>query len=124
MTMNTPSRAEDAPLRFASVEEFEREMMQRTPRDGLYELRLYVSGSTPRSAKAVENITRICEQFLKGRYALEIVDVYQQPELARDKQLVAAPTLVKSLPRPERRIVGDMSNEERVLIGLDLRRRA
>lgn len=87
-------------------------------------LRLYVSGSTPRSILAIQNIKRICEDHLQGRYELEIVDIYQQPELARTQQLLAAPTLVKQEPRPVRRIVGDMSNEENVLIGLDLRTRA
>jgi circadian clock protein KaiB len=119
-----PVAAREAAVQFESAEEFERELAARASGDGQYALRLYVSGTTPRSTKAVENITRICEQYLKGRYELEVVDVYQQPELARNQQLIAAPTLVKSAPQPQRRIVGDMSNEERVLVGLDLRRRS
>lgn len=87
-----------------------------------YVLRLYVSGMTPRSARAVENVRRICEEHLAGRYDLEVVDIYQQPTLARGEQIIAAPTLIKKLPLPLRRIIGDLSSTERVLIGLDLRR--
>ena len=85
-----------------------------------YVLRLYVTGSTPRSARAIENMRRICEEHLAGRYDLEVVDIYQRPEAAREFQLVAAPTLVKLLPEPLRRIIGDLSDENRVLHGLDL----
>jgi circadian clock protein KaiB len=85
-----------------------------------YVLRLYVSGSTLKSALAVENIKGICEQHLKNRYDLEVIDIYQQPNLARDEQIVAVPTLIKRLPPPLRRLVGDMSNLKRVLFGLDL----
>jgi len=85
-----------------------------------YVLRLYVSGSTTKSARAVENIKRICEQHLKNRYDLEVIDIYQQPNLARDEQIVAVPTLIKRLPVPLRRLVGDLSNLEKVLVGLDL----
>jgi circadian clock protein KaiB len=86
-----------------------------------YVLRLFVSGSTLKSALAVENIKRICEQHLKNRYDLEVIDIYQQPDLARDEQIVAVPTLIKRLPPPLRRLIGDLSNQERVLFGLDLR---
>jgi circadian clock protein KaiB len=85
-----------------------------------YLLRLYVTGMTPRSVLAIENIRRICEERLKGRYELEVVDIYQQPERAKEAELVAAPTLIKRLPLPLRKLVGDMSNTERVLIGLNL----
>jgi circadian clock protein KaiB len=85
-----------------------------------YLLRLFVTGNTHRSIRAVENIRRICEQHLKGRYDLEVIDLYQQPELAAREQLFAAPTLVKALPLPVRRMVGDMTDEGRVLSGLDL----
>ena len=88
-----------------------------------YVLRLYVSGSTLKSALAVENIKQICEQYLKNRYDLEVIDIYQQPNLARDEQIVAVPTLIKRLPSPQRRLVGDMSNLKKVLFGLDLRMR-
>jgi circadian clock protein KaiB len=85
-----------------------------------YVLRLYVTGSTPRSARAIENMHRICEQHLAGRYDLEVIDIYQHPEAAREVQLIAAPTLVKLLPEPLRRIVGDLSDHDKVLHGLDL----
>ncbi len=85
-----------------------------------YVLRLYVTGSTPRSARAIENMRRICEEHLAGRYDLEVIDIYQRPEAAREFQLIAAPTLVKLLPEPLRRIVGDLSDRDKVLHGLDL----
>ena len=88
-----------------------------------YVLRLYVSGSTGKSTQAVENIKRICEEYLKNRYDLQVIDLYQQPQLARGEQIVAVPTLIKRLPLPLRRLIGDMSNEEKVLWGLDLRKR-
>jgi circadian clock protein KaiB len=76
---------------------------------------------TPRSARAIANIQEICEEHLKGRYALEVIDIYQQPVLARGDQIVAVPTLLKKLPLPLRRLIGDLSDRERVLIGLDLK---
>src|SRR5665213_2436403 len=85
-----------------------------------YVLRLYVSGSTSKSALAVENIKRICEQHLKSRYDLEVVDIYQQPSLAREDQIVAVPTLIKRSPLPLRRLIGDLSDLKKVLFGLDL----
>jgi circadian clock protein KaiB len=85
-----------------------------------YILRLYVAGMTSRSARAVENVRAFCEKHLEGRYDLQVIDVYQQPALARTEQLVAAPTLIKKLPLPLRRLIGDMSDEGRVLVGLDL----
>jgi circadian clock protein KaiB len=91
------------------------------PRETKYLLRLYVTGVTPRSTRAIENIRKICEEHLKGRYDLEVVDIYQQITLARDEQIIAAPTLLKKLPLPLRRIVGDLSDKERVLVGLDVR---
>jgi circadian clock protein KaiB len=89
-------------------------------RQAKYVLRLYVSGSTLKSALAVENIKRICEQHLKNRYDLEVIDIYQQPNLARDEQIVAVPTLIKCLPPPQRRLIGDMSSLKKVFVGLDL----
>lgn len=86
-----------------------------------YSLCLYVSGSTLKSALAVSNIKRICEKFLKHRYDLKVIDIYQQPNLARIEQIVAAPTLIKRLPLPLRRLIGDLSNQQTVLLGLDLR---
>jgi circadian clock protein KaiB len=81
-------------------------------------LRLYVSGLTARSRQAIENIRRLCEQHLAGRHELQIIDIYQQPELAKDQQLIAAPTLVKKLPLPLRKLVGDMQDSARVLVML------
>ena len=89
-------------------------------RKAKYVLRLYVSGSSLKSALAVENIKRICEQHLKNRYDLEVIDIYQQPNLARDEQIVAVPTLIKRLPPPPRRLIGDLSNLKKVLFGLDM----
>jgi circadian clock protein KaiB len=86
-----------------------------------YVLRLYVTGSTPRSARSIFNIRKFCEERLLGRYKLEVIDIYQQPELARQEQIVAAPTLIKRLPLPLRTLVGDLSDRERVLAGLDLK---
>ncbi len=85
-----------------------------------YVLRLYVTGLTPRSARAVKNLQAICDERLAGRYDLEVIDIYQQRVLTRGEQIIAAPTLIKKLPLPMRRIIGDLSNRERVLIGLDL----
>ncbi len=85
-----------------------------------YVLRLYVTGSTPRSTRAIENMRRICATHLEGRYDLEVIDIYQNPEAAIDQQIIAAPTLVKLLPLPLRRVVGDLSNIEKVLAGLEI----
>jgi circadian clock protein KaiB len=85
-----------------------------------YTLQLFITGSTPRSTRAIDNLHRICEQNLKGRYQLEVIDVYQNPEATQELQIVATPTLVKILPTPLRRIIGDLSDKERVLAGLNL----
>lgn len=92
----------------------------RTGRAERYVLRLYVTGMTARAIRAIENVRAICDEHLEGRYDLEVVDVYQQPALAKDEQIIAAPTLIKKLPLPLRRIIGDMSRRDRVLLGLDL----
>ena len=86
-----------------------------------YILRLYVTGTTSRSIQAITNLKKICSQYLEGRYELEVVDLFQHPGLAKDEQIIAAPTLIKKLPLPFRRIIGDMSNKEKVLLGLDLK---
>lgn len=101
------------------TEEFERALQE----DGneKYLLRLYITGITPKSTQAIQNIKKICEENLKGRYELEVIDIYQQPTLAKDEQIIAAPTLIKKLPLPLRRLIGDMSDKERILVGLDLR---
>jgi circadian clock protein KaiB len=88
-----------------------------------YVLRLYVTGMTLRSMQAIANLRVICETRLQGRYELEVVDIYQHPHLARDEQIVAAPTLIRRLPLPLRRVIGDLSDEKRVLRGLDLQRK-
>jgi len=85
-----------------------------------YLLRLYVTGQTPRSLRSVENLRNLCEKYLKNRYDLEVIDIYQQPALAKEGQIIAAPTLIKTLPLPLRRLVGDFSDGERVVLGLDL----
>ena len=85
-----------------------------------YLLRLFVTGQTPRSVKSIDNLKRLCERYLKGRYELEVIDIYQQPGLASENQIIAAPTLIKKLPLPLRRLVGDFSNQDRVVVGLDL----
>jgi circadian clock protein KaiB len=86
-----------------------------------YVLRLYIAGTTAASSRSVETLRSICEENLKGRYELMVVDVFQQPALAKDEQIIAVPTLIKKLPAPLRRVVGDLSNEHRVLVGLDLK---
>jgi circadian clock protein KaiB len=93
------------------------------PRRSKYVLRLYISRSTMKSKVALDNIQRVCEEHLKGRYDLEVIDIHDQASLARDEQIVAVPTLIKRLPAPLQRLVGDMSDLDRVLLGLDLRLR-
>ena len=85
-----------------------------------YRLRLFVSGSTPRSTRAIQNIRALCEEKLHGRYDLEVIDIYQHPEQIKPEQIVVTPTLVKKLPLPFRKIIGDLSDIERVLVGLDI----
>lgn len=89
-----------------------------------YILRLYITGATSRSVQAISNLKKICEENLEGQYELEVIDLYQNPLAAKEEQIIAAPTLIKKLPLPLRRIIGDMSNEEKVLIGLDLKKLA
>jgi circadian clock protein KaiB len=86
-------------------------------------LRLYVAGLTPRSQEAIRNITAICDEHLAGRCDLEVIDLYQHPVLAKGEQIIAAPTLIKQLPLPLRKIIGNMADKEKVLVGLDLRRK-
>jgi circadian clock protein KaiB len=95
--------------------------MKKSNGDTNYRLRLYVAGQTPRSIGAFSNLKRICEEHLHGRYELEIVDLLVTPQLARGDQILAIPTLVRRLPEPVKKIIGDLSNTERVLVGLDLR---
>lgn len=86
----------------------------------IYLLRLYIAGSTPTSSRAIENIKKLCEEHLLGQFDLEVIDLYEKPNLAEGEQIVAVPTLIKKLPPPLRRVIGDMSNFDRVLVGLDL----
>jgi circadian clock protein KaiB len=88
-----------------------------------YQLRLYVAGQTPKSVLAFRNLKQICEEHLHGRYEIEIIDLVQNPQLAVGDQILAVPTLVRRLPEPIKKIIGDLSNKERVLVGLDLRER-
>jgi len=93
-----------------------------TDPDETWELRLYIAGQTPKSVAAFNNLKRICEQYLAGRYRIEVIDLLQNPKLARDQQIVAIPTLIRNLPEPIRKIIGDLSDTERALVGLQLRR--
>ena len=90
------------------------------PAGQIYQLRLYVAGQTPKSVQAFKNLKQICEKHLRGRYEIEIIDLVENPQLARGDQILAVPTLVRRLPAPIKKIIGDLSNTERVLVGLDL----
>ena len=87
----------------------------------IWELKLYVAGQTPKSVTAFANLKKLCEEHLKGRYKIEVIDLLKNPQLAKGDQILALPTLVRKLPVPMRKIIGDLSNTERVLVGLDLR---
>ena len=95
--------------------------MKSAEREDLYDLRLYVAGQTPKSIRAFGNLKKFCEEHLPGKYTIEIIDLLKNPQLARGDQIVAIPTLVRKLPEPIRKIIGDLSNTERVLVGLDIR---
>ena len=86
-----------------------------------WELRLYVAGNTPKSVMALNNLKKYCEEYLKGEYRIEVIDLLQKPQLAEGDQILAIPTLVRKMPEPIRKIIGDLSNEEKVLVGLDIR---
>jgi circadian clock protein KaiB len=101
---------------------FEKALKRTAVKRAKYILRLYVSGSSPRSLSAVSNLKKICEEHLPD-YDLEVIDIYENPGLAREEQIIAAPTLVKKLPEPLRKFVGDLSNTEKILVGLDLYKR-
>jgi circadian clock protein KaiB len=93
----------------------------RSKQKAKYVLRLYVTGATGKSVRAIQNVRRICEEHLQGVYDLEVVDIYKNLPLARGDQIIAAPTLIKRLPAPLRRLIGDMSDEQKILVGLDVR---
>jgi len=97
------------------------EAASRDAKTQRYTLRLYVTGLTPRSQEAIRNIVAICDEHLAGRCDLEVIDIYQNPVLAKGEQIIAAPTLIKKLPLPLRKIIGNLADKERVLLGLDLR---
>lgn len=101
------------------LDEIEAALKERD--DSFYLLRLYVSGLTPKSQRAIENLKAICEEYLKDRHDLEVIDIFQQPALAQAEQIIAAPTLVKKLPLPLRKFIGDLSQTEKILVGLELR---
>jgi circadian clock protein KaiB len=88
-----------------------------------YLLKLYVAGQSPKSVNAITNIKMICEESLQGQYELEVIDLYQQPQLAQGDQIIAVPTLIRKLPRPLRRVIGDFSSADRVLVGLDIQKK-
>jgi circadian clock protein KaiB len=102
-----------------STEEFEKAAAKQDR--AKYVLRLYITGMTPKSTRAITNVQKLCEQYLKGCYELEVVDIYQQPKLAKGEQIIATPTLIKKLPLPLRKLIGDMSDAERFLVGIDLK---
>jgi len=93
----------------------------KSPDDEIWELRLYVAGQTPKSIKAFANLIKICEEKLAGRYTIEVIDLLENPQLAAGHQIFAIPTLVRTMPTPIRKIIGDLSNTERTLVGLDIR---
>jgi circadian clock protein KaiB len=103
------------------VEVFEQGIKEA--REKKYLLRLYVAGATPKSTQAIMTLKKICEEYLSGRYDLEVIDIYQQPVLAKGEQIIAVPTLIKKLPLPLRRFIGSMADVERILVGLDLKPR-
>jgi circadian clock protein KaiB len=104
-----------------STEEFEKTATK--PDRAIYVLRLYITGLTPKSTLAIANVQKLCETHLAGHYELKVIDIYQQPHLAKEEQIIATPTLIKKQPLPVRRLIGDMSNTERFLAGIDLKPR-
>jgi circadian clock protein KaiB len=114
MSTNVKSRRAEAP---------DRPFDGQSGSEELWELRLYVAGATPRAITALENLKKICEEHLAGKYTIEVIDLLKNPKLASGDQILALPTLVRKLPEPVRKIIGDLSDTERVLVGLDLRPR-
>lgn len=96
-------------------------LLQKASRGVRYTLRLYITGTTTRSTQAISTIRKLCEEYLPGRYDLEVVDIYQQPARAGHAQIIAAPTLIKSFPPPPKRLIGNLSNREKVIVGLNLK---
>ena len=106
-----------------ATEAFEEALTRKALKRAKYILRLYVTGSTGRSLRAVQNLKKLCEEHLPNEYDLEVIDIYRDPEAAREAQIIAAPTLVKKLPHPIRKFVGDLSNTQKILVGLDVYKR-
>ena len=104
----------------SDTERFEQALNRKNTRRAEYVLRLYVTGLSPRSLKAISNLKRFCEEHFPDEYELEVIDIYKNPQAARDADIIAAPTLIKKLPAPLRRFVGDLSNQEKLLVGLGL----
>jgi circadian clock protein KaiB len=109
----------DMKRRKTSTEEFEKAALKQDR--AKYVLRLYVTGMTPKSTQALANVQKLCEEHLAGCYELKVIDIYQQPKLAKGEQIIATPTLIKKLPLPLRKLIGDMSDTERFLVGIDLK---
>jgi circadian clock protein KaiB len=105
--------------RKTSTEEFEKAAAKRDPVK--YVLRLYVTGMTPKSTLAIANVQKLCEKYLEGYYELKVIDIYQQPQLAKGEQIIATPTLIKKLPLPPRKLIGNMSDTERFLVGIGMK---
>jgi len=112
-----------APLRKANLKGSVEAVGKKNPKKEKVVLRLYVSGMTERSMKAIQNIRKICDEQLKDLCDLQVIDIYKQPVLAKGEQIIATPTLIKKLPPPLRKFIGDLTNTERILVGLDLRRK-
>lgn len=115
-TPKTKSAAKNASSRTAEFEA----MLRKTAVKERYQLKLYVTGTSPRSGQAIANVRSLCEEYLAGRYDLEVIDIYQQPAVAVSEQIIAAPTLIKKLPAPSRRMIGDLSNRDKILVGLNI----
>ncbi len=121
MATETRRRKQKAAPKRSSSGKLPRKVGKTSPKGELWDLRLYVAGQTPKSLAAFSNLKKICEERLKGKYRIEVIDLLENPKLAKGDQILAVPTLVRKLPEPVKKIIGDLSKEERVLIGLDLR---
>lgn len=120
MTAKSKSRGKEALNKAVdSASDFEK-LLKKAAGGSHYSLRLYITGNTSRSAEAIANIRSLCEEFLAGRYDLEVIDIFQQPKAAAGQQIIAAPTLIKTLPSPPKRLIGNLSDRDKVIIGLNL----
>lgn len=117
---NMEKKMDENNHRMSSIERDLIKKSKEADKSKKFVLRLYIAGMTAQSSKAIKNITQICEENLKGRYDLQIIDIYQQPALAKGEQIIAAPTLIKKLPLPLRKFIGNMANKEKILVGLDI----